>query len=437
MLACAFLAVLADVSVHERELRAAKRGLILALVLPLPYLAAGLLPFAFMNIVAAALVIVTGAAVLLLVIPVRGAGLPADLTPVQRFDERDIMFSRAELKPGTERFESYYSQRPDFLEPDDGFRMEPGLLKPGTLHYDPMLFSAARATFTTVKQFHPIVDGEPAADRADVEPERITRFIKGWTGQLGAVSTGITELREYHKYSIAGRGADYGQPVELSHRFAIAFTVEMDKEMVDAAPGGATVMESAQQYLNAGTIATQLAELIRRLGYPARAHIDGNYQVVCPLVARDAGLGEIGRMGLLMTPKLGPRVRIGVVTTDVPLVTDARRYDATIIEFCRICRKCAEVCPSKSIPSGDRALHDGVARWRINQETCYTYWCVAGTDCARCMRACPYSHPDSLLHNMVRAGIRNSALFRRFALAADDFFYGRKPPPSPPPNWLT
>ncbi|MFQ6103859.1 MAG: hypothetical protein ACE5OP_06150 [Candidatus Glassbacteria bacterium] len=52
---------------------------------------------------------------------------------------------------------------------------------------------------------------------------------------------------------------------------------------------------------------------IRNLGYPARTHIDGNYRVVCPLVARDAGIGEIGRMGLLMTPRLGPRVRIAVV----------------------------------------------------------------------------------------------------------------------------
>ena len=50
----------------------------------------------------------------------------------------------------------------------------------------------------------------------------------------------------------------------------------------------------------------QLAAAIRDLGYPARAHIDGNYRVIAPLVARDAGLGEIGRMGLLMTPRWVP-----------------------------------------------------------------------------------------------------------------------------------
>ena len=83
----------------------------------------------------------------------------------------------------------------------------------------------------------------------------------------------------------------------------------MDKEMVDTAPLGPTAMESAQQYVDSGIVALQLAQFIRRLGYSARAHIDGNYRVVCPLVARDAGLGELGRMGLLMTPDLGPRVQ--------------------------------------------------------------------------------------------------------------------------------
>ncbi len=77
-------------------------------------------------------------------------------------------------------------------------------------------------------------------------------------------------------------------------------------------------MESAHQYVEAARTAIQLAAFIRNLGYDARAHIDGNYQVIAPLVARDAGLGEIGRMSLLITPKHGPRVRLAVVTTNMP-----------------------------------------------------------------------------------------------------------------------
>jgi reductive dehalogenase len=250
------------------------------------------------------------------------------------------------------------------------------------------------------------------------------------------VDVGITELRNYHKYTTVGRGEQYGQTVRLDHRYAIALTVEMAKEMIDCAPRGPTVMESAQQYMASGAIAVQVAQFIRNLGYPARAHIDGNYRVVCPLVARDAGLGEIGRMGLLMTPNLGPRVRIGVVTTDLPLVPDDREPEHSVLDFCSICEKCADVCPSQAIARGLRTEIDGALRWRIDSEACFTYWSKIGTDCARCVSVCPYSHPDNLMHNSVRWLIRNSGLARRAALAADDYLYGRRRPPAEVEGWL-
>lgn len=196
-------------------------------------------------------------------------------------------------------------------------------------------------------------------------------------------------------------------------------------------------MESARQYLNAGVIAVNLAELVRRLGYRARAHIDGNYRVICPLVARDAGLGELGRMGLLMTPKLGPRVRIAVVTLDIPLVPDEPFSDSTTLDFCLQCRKCAESCPSRALPFGDPEEDEkGALRWKIDAEACFTLWAKLGTDCARCMAVCPYSHPDNLLHNGIRWGIRRNVLFRRGAVYMDDLVYGRRPPPKELQPWL-
>ncbi|MCJ7716385.1 MAG: 4Fe-4S dicluster domain-containing protein, partial [Anaerolineales bacterium] len=154
-------------------------------------------------------------------------------------------------------------------------------------------------------------------------------------------------------------------------------------------------MESGRQYVESARVAVQLAAAIRSLGYPARAHIDGNYRVIAPLVARDAMLGEIGRMGILMTPRQGPRVRLGVVTTDLPLIPDKVQPDESFIYFCGICKKCADNCPSQSIPHETRKEDNGVLRWKINPESCYNYWTIIGTDCGRCMAVCPFSHPDN------------------------------------------
>jgi len=272
--------------------------------------------------------------------------------------------------------------------------------------------------------------------KQEISPDKISKLLKDKILKLGAIDCGNTELKDYHKYSFHGRKHNYGEKVNLTHKYAIALTVEMNHEMVAAAPAGSTLLESSRQYLRSGTIAFELAKFINSLGYDALAHIDGNYSVICPLVAKDAGLGEIGRMGLLMTPKLGPRVRIAVITTDLPLIPDTPCYEPSVIDFCNICKKCAYTCPGKAISSNDMIKIKGDLRWQINQEKCYNYWTVCGTDCGRCMAICPFSHPDNFIHNIVRKGIKNSMIFRRFALKMDDFIYGRKPNPKREPDKL-
>lgn len=451
------------VSWREGEARAAGRLILLAFLVPVPFFWVAYLPGQVGPGVAWLFLVVTGLVAPVLLVPFRGRRLLPLGQPVPGQDERDIMFSRATLVPGTARFEEYYGSRPENRTADDGFRREPGLLSPGAVHYHREGFAAADAAFWTIEMLRPFVEGEDLGNAAEggyvggasgvklggerstaaqpgslpLDPGAISRFLKAWAMKMGAHSVGVTELRDYHLYSHVGRGPDYGEVVETDHTHALALTVEMDKEMVDRAPRSPTAMESALQYVRCGVMAVQLADLVRRLGYRARAHVDGLYRVICPLVARDAGLGELGRMGLLMTPRLGPRVRIAVVTTDLPLAVDPPAPDLTLVDFCQKCRKCADSCPSRALPFGPpEEDEDGVLRWKVDAEACFTLWARLGTDCARCMAVCPYSHPDNALHSLVRWGIRNNALFRKSALWMDDLVYGRRPPPKGDLEWM-
>ncbi len=437
MMLFAFLLYAAVISLLERENRAAMHALLL--LLPVIILFTG--PVFFVDYAGEWLV--TGMLalswflILLLIFPTRVFERKLIMDdPSGQINEKTVMFSRKLLEPGSERYKKYYKEFPAHEAPDNHFRSKPGLLNEHAAFYDPFAFNTASAILNSVKAFHPIVDGEPAQRTSDIGPGKIASSIRKWILREGAVSVGFTETHDYHWYSVIGRGEDFGNVAQLPHSHAIAFTVEMDKKFMDTAPHAPTVIESAYQYMRAAVIATEVAMILRKLGYHARAHIDGNYRVVCPLVARDAGLGEIGRMGLLMTPSLGPRVRIAVVTTDMPLLQSSKPDYSHMIKFCRICKKCADVCPSRAISFDDRKAINGVRRWQIDQEACYTYWCIAGTDCGKCMSDCPYSHPDNLFHNVIRAMIRNSIIFRHFALKMDDFFYGRRPKAKPIPKWL-
>ena len=416
-------------SVRERERRAALLATVLALLCSLSLVAAAFLPSPVQAMALAGL----GGGILTVVIawflPI-GSSIAESGHPTRRVDERDIMFARARLRPGSEEFATYYAMRPENQQEDDRSRSLPGLLSPEAPLAEPVAFGSAKASFAMTEAMRHEVDGPVASERFEQSATEMTATLKELALRHGACDVGVTQLQAHHVYTHIGRGTGtWGQPIELDHRWAIAFTVEMDHLMMRSAPAAPVVAESARQYVESAKIAVQLAELIRSLGYPARAHIDGNYRVIAPLVARDAGLGEIGRMGILMTPRLGPRVRLGVVTTDLPLTPDRSGDDFRVLDFCTVCKKCADNCPTRAIPFGDREPIDGGLRWTLDAESCFRFWNAVGTDCGRCMTVCPYSHPDNVTHNLVRWAIRSSGVARRGALQLDDLFYGRHPSP--------
>jgi len=420
---------------REGERRATRVALGLAAVVLVLLGVVVILPLPVQRVLA---VLLASAALLggmLLALPV-GRVAPGNETPQQRVDERDIMFARVRLKLGSAEYAAYYARHPERRVIDDRIRALPGLLAPAAQKAHPLHFAAARASFVLPEALREWVDGPVAAEALPLTPLAATTYLKGLAQHHGARTVGVAALQPYHVYSHIGRGSgEYGAPLAVEHRYALVFTVEMDHALVGAAPDAPTTLETAKEYAVAARIAVELAAFIRALGYPARAHIDGNYRVIAPLVARDAGLGEIGRMGILMTPELGPRVRLGVVTTDLPLLVDGRVPRPDMLDFCRICKKCAENCPSRAIPFDDRREIAGALRWQIDAVKCFHYWNVIGTDCGRCMSVCPYSHPDTLSHNLLRWVIRRSGLARRAALRLDDLFYGRKPASRPAPAW--
>ncbi len=424
-----YLIAFAVLSRWEGEHRATVIAFLMALALSSPFFLVTLSTLQVKWVLLGTVGVVGFLGLILFLIPIGSVEHGHDI-PSKRFDERDVVFARTRLKPGSPEFEAYYTMRPEKRGIDDKIRSLPGLLSTKALKADPYFFAAANASFALTEAMRDEVDGPISDKRAEFTPALGTSILKGLASYYGALAVGICELQPYHIYSHIGRGGGtYGAPISLDHRYAVAFTVEMDYEVMKHAPEAPVVMESAHRYVQAATIGLQLGYHIRSMGYPARAHIDGNYRVIAPLVARDACLGEIGRMGILMTPRLGPRVRLGVVTTDLPLVPDERRYDTSMLDFCRICVKCATNCPSQAIPGDDRLEIDGALRWRINADKCFHYWNVIGTDCGICMSICPYSHPDNWGHNTIRWAVQRSSATRRAALWLDDLFYGRKHTP--------
>ncbi|WP_432405187.1 4Fe-4S dicluster domain-containing protein [Wukongibacter sp. M2B1] len=315
---------------------------------------------------------------------------------MKRIDERDTMFARMSYDKNSSQYDDYYKRNPEKKEVDDELRKLPNICGEGTATFHPLHSPLADAGFRFLGDIKKYVEGEVNPNRVEVEAEEITKKIKKFSKYLGAKLVGIAKMEDYHFYSYRGRNPEtYGDKIDKIQKYGIVFAVEMDKEMINRAPQCEEVIAVTKGYVDAAVIGMWLSYYIRELGYDARNHMDGNYLVVAPLVAQDAGLGEIGRNGILITKEYGQRVRLGVVTTDMPLVPNERK-DFGIKEFCKICNKCPKTCPGKAIPHGDMKLIDGIMRWKINQEQCYGVWRRIGTDCGVCLSTCPFSQGVSM-----------------------------------------
>jgi ferredoxin len=322
-----------------------------------------------------------------------------------RIDERDVMFSRMARKPGTPAYEDYYKSREERQKTDDEIRKMPGLCAEKTATYDPVNSPMITSAFDFLADIKGFATG-PSLNETVCEgtSELFTRRIKGLAGYYGSVMCGITGYDESYYYSHRGRDDDtYGETIEPNHINTIVFAVEMDKDAMDSAPQLPEALAVVKGYVETAVIGMMLTYYIKSLGYDARNHMDGNYLLVLPLAARAAGLGDIGRHGLLISEKYGSRVRLGAVTTNMPLLTD-KSSDFNVTEFCSICGKCSKTCPAKAISSEKQTEINGVMRWQIIQEECYRKWRVLGTDCGICISTCPFSSnvPEELIDDYNR-----------------------------------
>jgi len=346
----------------------------------------------------------------------------------EKIDERDVIFARFDLETGGKNYTDYYSRRPHFKKMDEEIRKLPDILSASQIGKSPIHFSLAAAEFDFLEKQLEFVDGPVSIRSGEKSAEENSRMLKAILSYLGSDLCGICELDQSYVYSNVGRGPEkYGEEIVQNHKYAVVFGVEMDWRMISAAPRAPVIVETGNKYVEAARISIMAASFIRRLGYTARAHIAGsNYQAVLPPLGWKAGLGEIGRMGILMTWNFGPRVRLGLITTDLPLVPDRPRSQG-MQYFCEKCRKCASNCPSRAIPQGDRTEDNGILRWVLNREDCYRYWRKAGTDCAVCVFVCPFSKPCNSFHNLVRLTAANSKAAQSLSIWGDDIFYGRLP----------
>jgi reductive dehalogenase len=239
----------------------------------------------------------------------------------------------------------------------------------------------------------PLQDGKIADEIAQetTDPGANTIALKALSYYLGSAITGLCEVPDYAWYSHDKRG----NIIEPYHKYALVVLIDQGYETFLGASGNDWISgsQSMRAYLKGGEIVGVMADMIRKMGYGARAHSNLDSHVLHVPLVLHAGLGEQSRIGeSAINPFLGMRFKTAVLTTDMPIIPDLP-IDFGVQLFCSKCKKCARECPSQAIPYGGKVIFNGYETWKPDSERCTLYRAtnLKGSACGRCVKVCPLS----------------------------------------------
>ncbi len=252
--------------------------------------------------------------------------------------------------------------------------------------------ASAFAFRTTMGAMILLQDGaaDAAAPPLD-DPDRNAANIKAALYFLGVDAVGLSACPDYAYYSHDAAG----QPITPYHQNAITMIVDQGHETMEGASGDDWIAcaQSMRAYLRFSLLGGVLAQHLRALGFDARVHSAMDEEVLHPPLLLLSGLGEVSRIGeVILNPFLGPRLKSGVVTTNMAMTHD-KPIDFGLQKFCDACNKCARECPSGAITAGPKLMFNGYEIWKSDSQKCTTYRVSQknGAMCGRCMKTCPWN----------------------------------------------
>lgn len=255
---------------------------------------------------------------------------------------------------------------------------------------------------------------DPAAQAAEIK--RIAKFF-------GADLCGVTAYDPRWTYATRVDTRDMSAAAnDVQATSVIVLGHQMDADLTQTYPSALAGAATGREYSHEASIVMQVAAYIRNLGYEATASMNDTGLVIP--YALKAGLGEYARNQLVITPEFGPRLRFSKIYTTMPLAHDAPKKHG-VAEVCNICTRCADACPVKALPfdapkaGGNQSSIKGVVKWTSDAEKCFGYWAKLASDCAICMRVCPFNRDYSRAANRWWLKLALSPL-RKLALWLDD-----------------
>ena len=264
-------------------------------------------------------------------------------------------------------------------------------------------------------------------------PEEASGMVTAALRHLGAGTVGFVELdsRTTEKLIYAEDPdkkemliADVDQPAENDKqriipkkaRWVIVWTIPMSQETMKASPTVMGQMTTQLTYTENRNVQIRLQYFLGSLGYMGLGEYATNALGIAPALGTMAGLGEMSRLNRMVSPEWGPIARVFKMITDLPLAP-TKPINAGVMEFCKVCKRCAQFCPCKALSLATEPTWDIRGPWNNpghkayfeDSVSCRTYWREVGTNCGICFSACPFASKNMAFYDAFRNALISKA----------------------------
>lgn len=178
-------------------------------------------------------------------------------------------------------------------------------------------------------------------------------------------------------------------------RNVVTVGLEQPYEETQTIPSREAEIATVETYQELATKAITIAETLIAEGYRAQPTI--KTMLVQPYFV-EAGLGQMGANGQLLSPHCGSRVRLMLILTNAP-VQYGQAVDYGIPKLCDMCQVCVNRCPGRALTS-EEIWWRGVKKFKTVSSRCVPM--LAKYDnCGVCMKVCPvqrYGYQEVMDH---------------------------------------
>jgi len=207
----------------------------------------------------------------------------------------------------------------------------------------------------------------------------VSEAIRQKARELGYGEVGFTRSNPHYVYQSRRRAMK-----SLPH--AICLALEQDYNKTQSIPSMDAEDTHFGTYFQQGQLIVHLTDFIRSLGY--RVQVSGptwHYGPMIPLFV-EAGLGQLGANGQLLSPHFGSRARLQIVYTDAKVTLD-KPIDYGIHKFCQECQVCVNRCPGRALMQ-EKVWYRGVEKNKLAFKRCRPVM-ARYLGCGLCMKVCP------------------------------------------------